>query len=139
MIAKITKGKGHNWTPGTYIVENKTAGRFDDAALTGWANNGEILGQVMLYHRLGLARVFGELQGVIVNIIGKQAKLPLFHRALFQPNDWQVAKHAKDIRRSEALKQVYVAAGEEFPRHRASCLSQYGKCSQWDHCITGEG
>ncbi len=43
------------------IVTHNSAGRFDDATLTGWANNGEILGQVMLYHRLGLARVFGEL------------------------------------------------------------------------------
>ncbi len=32
--------------PGTYIVEHKTAQRFDSDTLEGWANDGEILGEV---------------------------------------------------------------------------------------------
>lgn len=122
--------------PGTYIVETKTTSRFDDSSLTGWVNDGEVIGQVMLYDRLKLKKRFGELQGVIVNLCGKH-KIPQFQRVFVSPSRWQKKQHAKDLQQWKALRQFFLSA-DTFPRSRANCINRWGKCSQWDHCATGE-
>jgi len=136
LIAIAHEGNGFI-EPGACIVEHKTAGRFSSDQLDGWVNDGEVLGQIMLWERLKLHKRFGELKGVIVNILGKQ-KEPLFHRTLVSPNRWQTKQHAKDLRSWQAWRQLCVAM-RSFPRARANCISKFGKCSQWDHCATGEG
>lgn len=135
MIARTTIEKPGQ-PIGTYVFEHKTAARFDDSALTGWVNDGEVIGQIMLYDRLHLERRFGKLQGVIVNIIGKQ-KVPDFHRTMVSTNFWQTDQHAQDLQAWEALKRMYTAAGT-FPRARANCITKFGKCSEWETCATGE-
>lgn len=122
--------------PGTYIVEHKTAQRFDSDTLEGWANDGEILGEVALWKLLGLDNRFGPLKGVIVNIIGKQ-KEPKFHRTVVAPSSWQVGQHLEDLKRWEGMIGLAQSTGV-FPRARAGCLTKYGRCSEWDHCLTNE-
>lgn len=136
LIAEVVEDTGF-LTAGAYVIEHKTAGRFSDDQLTGWVNDGEVIGQIMLWERLKLHKRFGELKGVVVNILGKQ-KEPLFHRTLVSPNRWQTKQHARDLRAWEAWRQLCVAM-RTFPRSRANCVSKFGKCSQWDHCATGEG
>jgi hypothetical protein len=119
------------------IVTHNTAGRFDDATLNGWANDGEILGQQHLYERLGLKHRFGPLQGTIINILGKQ-KAAQFHRTYVPVVRATLKTHAADLRHWESLIQVAMATGK-FPRARQSCVGRYGRCSHWDHCTTGEG
>lgn len=118
--------------PGTYIVEHKTASRFTDDVVDGWRNDGEILGQIMLWKRLKLDKKFGKLQGVMVNILGKQ-KYPQFRRVIVPPQSWQIRQHADDLRVWEGYRQLARAIGV-FPHARANCISRYGKCFQWDHC-----
>lgn len=118
---------------GTYIVEHKSAGRFDHATLYGWANDGEVLGEFALWKRLGLDRRFGELKGVIVNILGKQPKNPQQHRTIVKPLDWQIEGHLNDLRSWEGLIQLSLSSNH-FPRARASCVSRYGMCDLFDHC-----
>ncbi len=125
------------YLPGTYIVEHKTASRFDYDTLEGWANDGEVLGQVMLWQRLGLDKRFGELKGVMVNLLGKQ-KEPKFHRTLVAPSTWQVEQHKKDLPRWDALISLCRSANN-FPRARAGCIGRYGRCDSYDHCHSGEG
>lgn len=121
---------------GTYNIEHKSTSRFDDASLDGWSNDGEILGQTMLWKRLGLHNKFGELRGTIVNLLGKQ-KEPQLHRTTIGPNSWQVGQHEKDLRVWGAQMQHAVATGN-FPRARSGCIGRWGKCDLWDHCATGE-
>lgn len=122
---------------GTYIYEHKTSQRFDDNTLDGWANDGEVIGQVMLWKRLGLDHRFGPLRGVIVNIIGKQLE-PKFHRTIVSPSSYQVSQHLDDLRRHEGLIQL-ARANKSFPRSRANCINRWGKCEWWDHCATITG
>lgn len=122
--------------PGTYIVEHKTAQRFDNATLDGWANDGEVLGQIMLWDRLGLENRFGRLRGVIVNLLGKQ-KEPLFERVIVPPQAWQIDQHKADLRSHEAMIQLANASGN-FPRSRGNCIGRYGKCDLYDHCRNGD-
>lgn len=122
--------------PGTYVLEHKSASRFDDVTLTGWANDGEVLGQVTLWERLGLQYRFGPLRGVIVNILGKQ-KEPKFHRTTVAPETWQRAQHTSDLRLTEAQMHSARATGV-FPRYRAGCIARFGKCDLYDHCATVE-
>jgi intein/homing endonuclease len=119
------------------IITHNSASRFDDATLTGWVNDGEVLGQVALWQRLGLDHRFGKLQGVIVNLLGKH-KEPQFHRTTVSPESWQVDGHLDDLKRWEGLIQLSRATNN-FPRARASCISRFGKCDYFDACSSGEG
>jgi hypothetical protein len=135
LIAKVEKPLP-GIVAGTYIVEHKSAGRFDDATIDGWRNDGEVLGQIMLWNRLKLNAKFGKLQGVMVNVVGKQ-KIQKFHRTLVPPQRWQTSQHAKDLQLWQAQRMLSTATGT-FPRARANCIGRYGKCSQWTHCADRE-
>lgn len=121
---------------GTYLLEHKTASRFDADALEGWANDGEVIGEVALWKRLGLDFRFGKLQGVVVNLLGKH-KEPQFHRTLVAPESWQIDAHLDDLRRWEGLIQL-ARSSDNFPRSRNGCIGRYGRCDYFDHCATGE-
>lgn len=120
--------------PGTYIMEHKSSGRFDRDTIDGWANDGEILGQVMLWKRLGLDKRFGELRGVIVNILGKQQE-PKFHRTIVAPTSWQIGQHEQDLKRWEGLIQLARSA-DSFPRARNGCIGRWGRCDYYEECIS---
>lgn len=122
---------------GTYIAEHKSCSRFDGDTLEGWVNDGEVIGEVALWKKLGLDHRFGKLQGVIVNLLGKQ-KAPQFHRAWISPESWQIEGHLDDLRRHDGLIQL-ARSTNSFPRSRAGCISRYGRCDYFDHCATGEG
>jgi hypothetical protein len=121
---------------GTFVCEHKSASRFDDDTLYGWINDGEILGQVALWKRLGLDLRFGPLKGVIVNILGKH-KEPQFHRTLVAPETWQIEGHLDDLKRWEGLIQLGISSNS-FPRARNGCIGRYGRCAFFDECATGE-
>jgi hypothetical protein len=122
--------------PGTYIIEHKTASRFDADALDGWVNDGEVIGEVALWKHLGLDLRFGKLKGVIVNLLGKH-KEPQFHRTIVAPESWQIEAHLDDLRRWEGLIQLS-RSSNNFPRSRNGCIGRYGRCDYFDHCATGE-
>ena len=121
---------------GTYGVEHKTASRFDQNTLEGWAGDGEVLGQTMLWERLHLDKRFGPLRGMIVNIIGKQ-KEPQMHRTIVAPTALVLDQHKADLRHWSGLIQLSKSTGI-FPRARNNCINKYGRCSLWDHCNMGE-
>lgn len=127
---------GQGYEPGTWIMDHKTTLMFDRATLEGWPNDGTVIQQVMLWHRLGLHRRWGELKGVIVNLIGKQ-KIPGMHRAFVSPLRWQIDQQAADLRVWDAQKKLALATSS-FPRSRANCVNRYGMCRLFDHCATGE-
>jgi hypothetical protein len=118
--------------PGTYNIEHKSASRFDQDTIDGWQCNGEVLGQVALWKRLGLDKRFGELKGTIVNILGKQ-KEPKFHRTLVAPSSMQLAQHLQDLKRWEGLMNLSRSM-DTWPRARNGCIGRYGRCDYYDHC-----
>lgn len=127
----------HGRPAGTYIVEHKSASRFDGDTLEGWANDGEVIGQVMLWHKLRLDLFFGPLQGVLINLLGKQPKNPQYQRVWVKPTTAQVTAHRDDLARWEGLIQLARSTGS-FPRARNGCIGRYGRCPHFDHCATGE-
>lgn len=122
--------------PGTYNLEHKSSQRFDDTTLNGWANDGEILGQMMLWERMKLDLRFGKLRGTIVNLLGKQ-KEPKFHRTTVAPETWQTKQHKADLKQHEADMHMARVTGV-FPRSRANCIHRFGKCFLYDHCASVE-
>jgi hypothetical protein len=122
--------------PGTYVIEHKTASRFDQNTLEAWPGDGEILGQVALWDRLKLERKFGKLRGVLVNLIGKQ-KTPEFHRTLAAPTAFAIEQHLSDLKQTNAEIQLAKASGV-FPRSRANCIGRFGRCGFWGSCNLGE-
>ena len=134
LIAFMPEPVGHR-PAGTYAFEHKSAQRFDRATLEGWPNDGEVIGQVALWKKLGLDMRFGPLQGVIVNIVGKQ-KVPEMHRTIVSPTSWQIEDHLRSLRRWEGLLNL-ARQYDEFPRARAACVGRYGMCEWFDHCATG--
>lgn len=119
---------------GTYVIEHKSASRFDRDTLEGWANDGEVIGQVMHWQDLGFDKFYGPLKGVIVNILGKQ-KEPKFHRTLVAPETWMTDAHRDDLRRQDGLIQLSRSTGS-WPRSRNNCIGRYGRCQFWTECAT---
>lgn len=118
--------------PGTWILEHKTAARFDYVTLESWKNDGQILGQVMIWVKARLKKKYGHLNGVIINLISK-TKTPDFRRIVVSPSAWQINGHVKDLKVWDALENFYRAVGV-FPRNRNSCAGRYGLCPLFDHC-----
>jgi hypothetical protein len=120
--------------PGTYILEHKSVSRFTADVLEGWKNDGEVIGQMMLWEKANLEERFGRCQGVIVNIIGKQ-KTPQFERVIVPPQVWQLDAHARDLDYWRALERMNRVTNT-WPRSRASCVTKYGMCDLHDHCAS---
>jgi len=134
LIAKVTEAQP-GIMPGTWCVEHKTLGRFDDTGLNGWRNDGEIIGQLMLWKRLKLDKKFGKLQGVLVNIIGKQ-KNQQFHRTPVPVELWKHKEHAKDLKVWRGLR-LLCESMDTWPRARANCVGRY-QCGLFEHCADRE-
>lgn len=130
LVAQV--GEGSDLVPGTYVVDHKTASRFDAGTLDGWANNGELLGEMLHYKNLGFDAIYGDLQGLIVNIIGKQ-KTPQFARVVLPVNAKLLSEHEDDLKKWNAAREFYKATNF-WPKARANCIGQYGKCGLYDEC-----
>jgi hypothetical protein len=91
----------------------------------------------MLWHKLRLDLFFGPLQGVLINLLGKQPKNPQYQRVWVKPTTAQVTAHRDDLARWEGLIQLARSTGS-FPRARNGCIGRYGRCPHFDHCATGE-
>jgi hypothetical protein len=135
MIAEVREA-APGVLPGAYIVEHKTAARFTADALEGWRNDGEILGQIMIWKRAKLDKKYGKLRGVIVNIVGKQKTIQ-FHRTIVPAQKWHVQQHMEDLKMWSALQQMYAASGV-WPKARANCVTKFGLCSFFDHCAENQ-
>lgn len=117
---------------GTFIEETKTSAIFDRAVLDGWRNDGEVIGQQMIWKAAGFNRKYGKLQGTIMNIIGKQ-KTPKFERIIIPIQEQQIKQHKSDLESWRALEGMYRAMGH-WPRARTSCITKYGFCDLYEHC-----
>lgn len=116
---------------GMYVVDWKTASRFDDATLDGWDIDGEILGEYALW-KCGYEAKYGPLLGVLVDIIGKQ-KIPKFHRVFVKPSEYQIQRHLKDLKYWDQMEYNYMKEGY-YPRALNNCIGRYGKCAYYDIC-----
>ena len=117
--------------PGVYILEHKSAARFD-AQSTAWANDGEVIGQMMIWEKAKLEEKYGRCQGVIVNMVGKQ-KQPQFERIVVPPQVWQLDAHERDLAYWRALERMNRVTNT-WARSRASCITKYGMCDFYDTC-----
>lgn len=131
LIARIDDPP-HGYLKGTYVVERKTSAKFDMATLDAWDLDGEVLGQIAIYERAKLARRFGKLKGLIVDIVGKQ-QTPQFHRTFVAISSVQTRRHLKDLVIWSGLEQRFKRTGY-FPRSLAGCVNRYGTCSFFDRC-----
>ncbi len=122
--------------PGYYCVEHKTAGRFDRVTLDGWDIHGEILGEFAFWKTGGFEAKYGPLQGICVNLIGKQ-KSPQFHRSFIHPTQKQLDNHRfslKYFRKYEMSLLQSDMKPPEWPMSEANCIGQYGFCRYYDRC-----
>lgn len=131
LICRLDKPKP-GLLPGTYIMDHKSTSRFDNATLSQWRNDGELIGQWELYEKLKLEKRFGPLQGLCANLIGKQ-KDPKFERAWIRPSDALLRDHKRSLAIWSARLDLAKAA-TDFPRARANCVTRFGLCDQFDHC-----
>lgn len=121
---------------GTWIIEHKTAARFTADLLEGWHNDGEILGQIMVWKQAKLDKKYGKLRGTIVNIVGKQ-KIPQFQRVVVPAQAWHVSGHDDDLKVWAALQEMYRAT-DTWPKARNNCVHRYGLCSLFQHCSSNQ-
>ena len=135
LIARVDKPQP-GVVPGTYIIEHKTAARFTMDLLQGWHNDGEILGQIMVWKQAKLDKKYGKLRGTIVNIVGKQKK-PQFERVIVPAQAWHVREHTQDLQLWALYQQMCRTTGA-WPRARNNCISKFGMCDLFTHCSTND-
>lgn len=138
-VLELNGDYGH--PAGLWLMDHKTAQRFDDTTLTGWYNDGGTIQQADIFQECWEQdpelQKLGPLQGVIISLIGRQ-KDPDFHRVYVRPDEFQVKDHRQEVVYWQAQRNLALATGH-FPRARSGCITRYGKCPHWDHCLTGEG
>lgn len=118
---------------GIWICEHKTASRFTADVLDGWVLDGEILGELAFWKPAGMDKKFGKLQGVIINVLGKQ-KVPQFYRTYVAPVAVHTEMHTKNLAWLDAfLGRCHKT--KTWPQYFASCMGRYGKCDAFDHCL----
>jgi hypothetical protein len=133
LIAKVEDEGGEVVVPpGTWVVEHKSASRFDASMLEGWKNDGEIIGQIRIYQKAKLAKKYGKLQGVIVNLIGKH-KQPQFQRVMIPVSNKRLKRHESDLKSWDMIRNICETTNH-WPRSRASCVGRWGLCRYFDHC-----
>lgn len=115
-----------------WIVEHKTSASNDFGAREGWRNDGGVLTQLHVWDACKLDEVYGELAGILVNVITK-ASVPEMFRVPIPRIHARMAEHLSDLRFHEAERDMMRASGF-WPRRRASCLGRFGPCELWDHC-----
>lgn len=133
LVAQVTQVNDKVPT-GIYIVEHKSRSVFFSNDIHNWRNDGEILGQQMMWKSSGMEEKFGPLAGTIINIIGKQKKGPKCHRTLVTYDSRTVDDHRRSLKVwlgkiDESIKS------NTFERSRQACKDrQYGICSFYDDC-----
>jgi intein/homing endonuclease len=135
MMYDITVPRAHNFVSNGIITHN-TASRFTADLLEGWHNDGEILGQIMVWKQAKLDKKYGKLRGTIVNIVGKQ-KIPQFQRVIVPAQRWHVSGHDEDLKVWAALQEMYRATNT-WPKARNNCVHRYGLCQLFQHCSSNE-
>lgn len=121
--------------PGIFIFEHKTASAFSENTLSSWDIDGEILGEVALWEKAGMVRKYGPLQGICINIIGKQ-KIPKFQRVWISPESVQTEQHLSDLQIWQKMIPKYREA-QYWPRALTGCVTRYGRCGYYDYCASG--
>lgn len=139
LIARIPVGMNTcEYSPGVYIVEHKTASRFSQDVLDGWDLDGEIQGQIAIWNASKRRYIYGELKGVMVNVLGKQ-KIPEFHRVVVSPQSFMYKKHLKVLGVMDGVEKRYRRLGarrgmEAWPQYMAACIDRWGRCDYYDRC-----
>ncbi len=147
MMYDITVPGVHNFVANGIITHN-TSGRFTADLMEGWHNDGEVLGQIMIWKQakietepgsgkfISMDKKFGKLMGTIVNIAGKQKK-PLFHRVIVPAQRWHVSEHQKDLKIWTAYRNLCIAT-DSWPRARNNCVGRFGMCDLFSSCSANE-
>lgn len=122
-----------NLFPGVYVADHKTAAKNDAVTRDQWQNDGQILGEIDLYNRLGYHKRFGPLRGACINLIIK-TKTPQYMRSVVLPQKRVQTDHHKSLKIWDAEMRLADATGL-FPRSRAACITRYhGFCELFQHC-----
>lgn len=132
LVFEVTK-PFENLLPGVYVSDHKTASKNDMVTRDQWQNDGQILGNVDLYNRLGYRKRFGPLRGACINLLIK-TKVPQYLRSIVLPQKRVLSDHHKSLKIWDAEMRVAEALGS-YPRSRASCVTRYhGFCPLFHHC-----
>lgn len=135
MMYDLTVPGVHNFVANGIVTHN-TASRFTMDLLQGWHNDGEILGQIMVWKQAKLDKKYGKLRGTIVNIVGKQKK-PQFERVIVPAQAWHVREHTQDLQVWALYQQMCRTTGL-WPKARNNCVGRYGMCDLFSHCATND-
>lgn len=120
--------------PGVYLVQSKTAASNNETTRDGWRNDGGVLTEFLTWREAKLDRFYGELRGVLMNIVVKTQTVQ-FVRTVIAPNWARVAEHGRELRRSE-MEEAECRRKRSWPmRGRAhGCIFRYGKCEFYEDC-----
>lgn len=128
LIIKLKKNAIPGFAEGYYIVDHKTASKFDYASLNCWYHDVEIITQQMAwYDKI-------DLKGTIINLVGKQKKQkferPMVH-CMTEKFDW-----CKEFLKEKiGQMQLYKSTDHYWEKNPQGCVDRkYGVCGFYSTC-----
>ena len=114
------------------IIEHKSSKWLNQWAREGWFLDGEILGQLLLWEASGMAKLFGPLAGLLVDIVTKE-KVAKYERVFVSKNPATVNAYERGIQYQNAEFALWQATSF-YPRRLVSCWSYGRKCGLYEEC-----
>jgi len=134
LIGRVGQNDPMGLVPGTVIVrELKTSKWLYESVKEGWSLDGEVLGQLWLWRASGCEERFGELGGVVVDVVTK-GKTPAFHRMLVPINSPPVSRYERWIRIADADIASARASGLVRQNFAACWGDRFGPCPLTQEC-----
>ena len=122
--------------PGIWAIDHKCMAIFDEPTLNGWDLDGEITGEATFWAGSPMEEKYGPLQGVMLNIVGKQKKPQKFHRTWMNYSKERQERHIANLQYWETVETGYRNAfeGKQWPQSNGNCVGRYGKCGWYERC-----
>lgn len=152
-VEQTTVWPNHNWScrydliariddpplgvmPGIWAIDHKCMAIFDEPTLNGWDLDGEITGEATFWAGSPMEEKYGPLQGVMLNIVGKQKKPQKFHRTWMNYSQARQERHLANLQYWDSQEANYKASfgKTDWPQSNGNCVGRYGKCNWYERC-----
>lgn len=135
VVEEIPRNGAEDPHPGIWVVDHKTIYAARPQEFVAYRMDGQVVGNIL---GARLSR-FPEVQGFIVNLLGKTDE-PTFFHGYVTPSRRLQREFALEVgRRQQEYRRNYAAAAWPRVYTRGACVDQYGLCGYFEPCEEGGG
>lgn len=132
----VTVPELHSFVANDIVVHN-TASMLSRDLVESFGFDPQLLSQALIWKKANLNKVYGPLNGFIVNILVK-TKIPQFERLEIKLEDRDLDRFEEVLKTN--LKRIHLKLRRDahdetkWPLNLSACHQRFGKCQFWDLC-----